>query len=120
VVWLGAPGSFILFILALEWPAYGQGGHAGSRLGEPLADDVIATVSSWSAQRLLSLEPHPPDRGQGRSIFLNGASASGKSMLAKAVQEARPYLSYTFGPYDFEVATTNAVPSAVAASVLAA
>ena len=29
-------------------------------------------------------------------------------------------LIHTFGPYDFEVDTTNAVPSAVAASVLAA
>jgi hypothetical protein len=29
-------------------------------------------------------------------------------------------LIHMFGPYDFEVDTTNAVPSAVAASVLAA
>jgi len=39
---------------------------------------------------LLSMEPHPPDRGPGRIIFLNGASSSGKSTLAKAMQEALP------------------------------
>jgi hypothetical protein len=39
-----ALGFFILFILALERPAYGQRGRAGSRLGDPLADDVIATI----------------------------------------------------------------------------
>lgn len=39
---------------------------------------------------LLGMEPHPPDRGPGRIIFLNGASSSGKSMLAKAMQEAMP------------------------------
>jgi chloramphenicol 3-O phosphotransferase len=36
------------------------------------------------------MEPHPPDRGPGRIIVLNGASSSGKSMLAKAMQEALP------------------------------
>jgi chloramphenicol 3-O phosphotransferase len=39
---------------------------------------------------LLSMEPHPPDRGPGRNIFLSGASSSGRSMLAKAMQEALP------------------------------
>ena len=33
-------------------------------------------------------EPVPPPRGPGRIIFLNGASSSGKSTLAKALQEA--------------------------------
>jgi chloramphenicol 3-O phosphotransferase len=36
------------------------------------------------------MEPHPPDRGPGRIIFLNGASSSGKSTLAKAMQQALP------------------------------
>jgi chloramphenicol 3-O phosphotransferase len=36
------------------------------------------------------MEPHPPDRGRGRIIVLNGASSSGKSTLAKAMQEALP------------------------------
>jgi chloramphenicol 3-O phosphotransferase len=36
------------------------------------------------------MEPHPPDHGPGRIIFLNGASSSGKSTLAKAMQEALP------------------------------
>jgi chloramphenicol 3-O phosphotransferase len=36
------------------------------------------------------MEPHPSDRGLGRIIFLNGASSSGKSTLAKAMQEALP------------------------------
>ena len=39
---------------------------------------------------LLGMEPHPPDRGPGRIIFLNGASSSGKSTLAKAMQQALP------------------------------
>jgi chloramphenicol 3-O phosphotransferase len=40
------------------------------------------------------MEPHPPDRGPGRIIFLNGASSTGKSTLAKAMQEtlAEPFL----------------------------
>jgi chloramphenicol 3-O phosphotransferase len=36
------------------------------------------------------MEPRPPDRAPGRVIFLNGASSSGKSTLAKAVQQALP------------------------------
>jgi chloramphenicol 3-O phosphotransferase len=36
------------------------------------------------------MEPHPPDHGPGRIIFLNGASSSGKSTLATAMQEALP------------------------------
>ncbi len=32
-------------------------------------------------------EPVPPARGPGRIIFLNGASSSGKSTLAKALQQ---------------------------------
>jgi chloramphenicol 3-O phosphotransferase len=36
------------------------------------------------------MEPRPPDRGPGRVIFLNGASSSGKSTLAKALQQALP------------------------------
>jgi hypothetical protein len=36
------------------------------------------------------MEPHPPDRGPGRIIFLNGASGSGTSTLAKAMQEPLP------------------------------
>jgi chloramphenicol 3-O phosphotransferase len=36
------------------------------------------------------MEPRPPDRGPGRIIFLNGASSSGKSTLAKAMQQALP------------------------------
>ena len=36
------------------------------------------------------MEPHPPDRGPGRIIFLNGASSSGTSTLAKAMQEPLP------------------------------
>jgi chloramphenicol 3-O phosphotransferase len=35
-------------------------------------------------------EPRPPDRGPGRVIFLNGASSSGKSTLAAALQRALP------------------------------
>jgi chloramphenicol 3-O phosphotransferase len=42
----------------------------------------------------------------------------------RRIGEGRPHvetdLIHTFGPYDFEVHTTNAVPSAVTASVLAA
>jgi len=36
------------------------------------------------------MEPRPPDRGPGRIIFLTGASSSGKSTLAKAMQQALP------------------------------
>jgi chloramphenicol 3-O phosphotransferase len=32
------------------------------------------------------MEPRPAGRGPGRIIFLNGASSSGKSTLAKAIQ----------------------------------
>src|SRR5215469_9840066 len=39
---------------------------------------------------VISMEPRPPDRGPGRIIFLNGASSSGKSTLAKALQQALP------------------------------
>ena len=39
---------------------------------------------------MLVVEPHPPDRGPGRIILLNGASSSGKSTLAKALQQALP------------------------------
>jgi chloramphenicol 3-O phosphotransferase len=40
------------------------------------------------------MEPRPADRGPGRVIFLNGASSSGKSTLARALQEAlaEPFL----------------------------
>lgn len=40
------------------------------------------------------MEPRPADRGPGRIIFLNGASSSGKSTLAKAMQAAlgEPFL----------------------------
>jgi chloramphenicol 3-O phosphotransferase len=43
---------------------------------------------------LLSVEPHPYPPGPGRAIFLNGASSSGKSTLAKALQRAleEPFL----------------------------
>jgi chloramphenicol 3-O phosphotransferase len=42
----------------------------------------------------LSVEPRPCPRGPGRVIFLNGASSSGKSTLAKALQRAleEPFL----------------------------
>jgi chloramphenicol 3-O phosphotransferase len=40
------------------------------------------------------MEPRPADRGPGCIIFLNGASSSGKSTLARALQEAlaEPFL----------------------------
>jgi chloramphenicol 3-O phosphotransferase len=40
------------------------------------------------------MEPLPPDRGPGRVVILNGASSSGKSTLAKALQRAldEPFL----------------------------
>jgi chloramphenicol 3-O phosphotransferase len=43
---------------------------------------------------LAGMEPSPPGRGPGRIIFLNGASSSGKSTLARALQEAldEPFL----------------------------
>jgi chloramphenicol 3-O phosphotransferase len=43
---------------------------------------------------LQGMEPRPADRGPGRIIFLNGASSSGKSTLAKAMQAAlgEPFL----------------------------
>ena len=47
---------------------------------------------------LLSMEPHPPDRGPGRIIFLDGASSSGTSTLAKAMQEALPELFLHVSP----------------------
>jgi len=39
-------------------------------------------------------EPVPPERGPGRVILLNGASSSGKSTLAAALQDAldEPFL----------------------------
>jgi len=52
--------------------------------------DAAARAEHSRPAILLSMEPHPPDRGPGRIIFLNGASSSGKSMLAKAMQEAMP------------------------------
>ena len=36
------------------------------------------------------MEPRPADRGPGRIILLNGASSSGKSTLARAMQQALP------------------------------
>jgi chloramphenicol 3-O phosphotransferase len=36
------------------------------------------------------MEPRPAARGPGRIIFLNGASSSGKSTLAKAIQRELP------------------------------
>ena len=43
---------------------------------------------------LPGMEPCPADHGPGRIIFLNGASSSGKSTLAKALQAAlaEPFL----------------------------
>ncbi|MGI5485603.1 chloramphenicol phosphotransferase CPT family protein [Microtetraspora malaysiensis] len=40
------------------------------------------------------MEPTPPNRGRGRIIMLNGASSSGKSTLAKALQRSldEPFL----------------------------
>jgi len=52
--------------------------------------DAAARAEHSRPAILLSMEPHPPDRGPGRIIFLNGASSSGKSTLAKAMQEALP------------------------------
>ena len=37
-----------------------------------------------------AVEPAPADCDPGRIIFLNGASSSGKSALAKAMQETLP------------------------------
>lgn len=57
------------------------------------ASDLEAREHSRKHERpaiVLTMEPHPPDRGPGRIIFLNGASSSGKSTLAKAMQEALP------------------------------
>jgi chloramphenicol 3-O phosphotransferase len=39
---------------------------------------------------LPGMEPRPADRGPGRIIFLNGASSSGKSTLARALQQTLP------------------------------
>lgn len=56
--------------------------------------DAAARAEHSRPAILLSMEPRPPDRGPGRIIFLNGASSSGKSTLAKAIQEAllEPFL----------------------------
>lgn len=53
-----------------------------------------ARAERWHPAILLGMEPHPPDRGPGRIIFLNDASSTGKSTLAKAMQEtlAEPFL----------------------------
>ena len=58
------------------------------------ADDPIATIRSVSANARRAAEAVPAARGPGRVIFLNGASSSGKSTLAKAVQVAldEPFL----------------------------
>lgn len=125
------------------------------------------------------MEPIPPARGSGRVIILNGASSSGKSTLAKALQHAldEPFLYvssdqfvasgmlperrddegpfswwnemrprffkgfhqclpalagagndllveidgiHTFGPYDFEVDTSDGVSATLARSVVTA
>jgi chloramphenicol 3-O phosphotransferase len=52
--------------------------------------DATARAKRLRSAILFSVEPHPPDRGPGRIIFLNGASSSGKSTLAKAMQQALP------------------------------
>ncbi len=52
--------------------------------------DASARAEHSRPAILLSMEPHPPDHGPGRIIFLNGASSSGKSPLAKAMQQASP------------------------------
>jgi chloramphenicol 3-O phosphotransferase len=54
------------------------------------ASDAAARAEHSRPAVLLSMEPHPPDRGPGRIIFLNGASSSGTSTLAKAMQEPLP------------------------------
>lgn len=47
--------------------------------------------AAWQLAAILAgMEPHPPERGPGRIIFLNGASSSGKSTLAEAMQQALP------------------------------
>lgn len=42
----------------------------------------------------MGVEPRPPNRGPGRIVLLNGASSSGKSTLARALQQAldEPFL----------------------------
>lgn len=52
--------------------------------------DATAGAGDSHAAILLGMEPKPPDRGPGRIIFLTGASSSGKSTLARAMQEALP------------------------------
>lgn len=52
--------------------------------------DASARAGHSRPAILLTMEPHPPDHGPGRIIFLNGACSSGKSTLAKAMQEALP------------------------------
>jgi len=46
--------------------------------------------AEWRPVILPAMEPCPADRGPGRIILLNGASSSGKSTLAKALQQALP------------------------------
>lgn len=63
--------------------------HAVSGMTVRCLDETARAEHSHPAI-LLSMEPRPPARGPGRIIFLNGASSSGKSTLAKAMQEGLP------------------------------
>jgi chloramphenicol 3-O phosphotransferase len=55
---------------------------------------LLQPVTGWPTARCLvmlhGMEPDPGDRGPGRIIVLNGASSSGKSALAKAMQQMLP------------------------------
>lgn len=113
----------------------GTRGHARRQSDRPLV-----------ACHPADMEPRPADRGPGRIIFLNGASSSGKSILAKALQEAlpEPFLHvidrrecargdrrtgegrthvetdriHTFGPYDLDIDTIGGITRALTDHVL--
>jgi chloramphenicol 3-O phosphotransferase len=53
--------------------------------------DAGTRAEQWrSCDHAKHAASHPADRGPGRIIFLNGASSSGKTTLAKAIQESLP------------------------------
>src|SRR5215211_6631588 len=62
------------------------------RLGRATAANECTRSALYAT--LYAVEPVPTPRGSGRIILLNGASSSGKSALAKALQEAldEPFL----------------------------
>ena len=132
---LGAPWAFSA---CSSWPrrrpAYGQEERASSRRGDPCLPALAAAGNDLIVEHIIEFRAWREYLAallNGLDVFLVGVHCDlaeidrrerdqGDRRIGEGRSHVETDLIHTFGPYDFEVDTTNAVPSAVAGSVLAA